>query len=92
MRQGIVGGQGIEPSASFLFRVPEKFKYHMSDISRKMIVWVRIESNYGPLSYQESVLPLNYAPSSFFVNAGKRSTDELVTLQISAERREAFYQ
>jgi hypothetical protein len=27
-----------------------------------MIWWAHIESNYGPLSYQESVLPLNYAP------------------------------
>ena len=27
--------------------------------------WAHIESNYGPLSYQESVLPLNYAPEIY---------------------------
>ena len=31
-------------------------------------VWAHIESNYGPLSYQESVLPLNYAPNYLIVN------------------------
>ena len=29
------------------------------------LMWVRKESNFGPLSYQESVLPLNYAPQSY---------------------------
>ena len=28
-----------------------------------LFLWVRMESNHGPLSYQESVLPLNYAPN-----------------------------
>ncbi len=27
-------------------------------------VWVRMESNHVPLSYQESVLPVNYAPGN----------------------------
>ena len=58
-----VGDPGIEPGTSFL--------YHPSDISRKMIMWVRMESNHVPLSYQESVLPVNYAP--FFILRERRN-------------------
>lgn len=60
--KGSVGWEGIEPSTSFL--------------PARRVRCARIESNYRPLLYQRSVLPLNYM-RALAGGSGKRSTSKL---------------
>lgn len=54
-------------------------------------VWVRKESNFGPLSYQESVLPLNYAPEQITLQSFCESRKIRIFLDHLTCRNTIFY-
>ena len=80
-----MGDEGIEPST--LARTTDVIQSGRSVLLRPVSnghLWAMKESNLRPLSYQDSVLPLNYAPVRLggiepptFSMSMKRSTTEL---------------